>query len=177
MPVSQLIETIATESSGKPTVVFLVGPPASGKSSISQGLESKAFTRLSMDAIRGKLYGNEGTIGDEKLVKETLVQRYAQSLADKRDVFLDNTNCHRPARMSLSKRAREAGYEHIVFVIMRTPLRTCLARNRRRNRVVPDHIIRVMHAQMNGGHKVLKIEGRIIEVRPGSDTHHVKVKL
>jgi predicted kinase len=130
-----------------------------------------------MDAMRGELYGDEGIIGDGAAVKALLVRRYEASLKKRANILLDNTNCHRPARQSLINMARRSGYERIVLVVMRTPLRTCLSRNKKRSRVVPEKIIRLLHAQMVGAHRPIKSEGQIIEVRPGPTAQDLIVRL
>ena len=141
------------------TVVFLVGPPASGKSTISEPLVKAGFKRLSMDVIRGELFGDEGNVSQGALVKATLVERYEEALKQKECILLDNTNCQKRPREALILKAREAGYESIVLVVMLTPLRTCLKRNKKRSRVVPDDAIRLFHSQMVGKEKPVESGG------------------
>lgn len=174
MHVSALVASIET---GTPSVVLLVGAPASGKSTISTELENANYKRLSMDDIRAELYGDAGIIGDGKLVKKILVERYDAAIAAGQKILLDNTNCFRPARKQLIDKALAAGYDNIVLMVMRTPLRTCLARNKKRDRVVAEKVIRQIHSLIVGSNRVLPSEGKIVEVRPGPDALHVDVKM
>ncbi len=79
-------------------------------------------------------------------------------------------------REALILKAREAGYESIALVVMMTPLKTCLKRNKKRSRVVPEDMVRLFHAQMVGKEKPTESEGLIIEARPGPDAQHLYVK-
>ena len=80
-------------------------------------------------------------------------------------ILLDNTNCQEKPREALILKAREAGYESIALVVMLTPLKTCLKRNKKRSRVVPEDMVRLFHAQMVGKEKPTESEGLIIEAR------------
>lgn len=174
MHVDALVSKIDT---AEKSVVLLVGAPASGKSTISTALETAGFKRLSMDDIRAELYGDAGIIGDGKLVKSILVERYDAALAAGQKILLDNTNCFRPARTQLIKKARAVGYENIVLMVMRTPLRTCLARNKKRERKVAEKVVREIHGLIVGSNRVLPTEGMVVEVRPGPDAFNVDVKV
>jgi predicted kinase len=173
IPVSELLDKIVT---GTPALVLLAGPPASGKSTVSEGLEKRGFFRLSMDAIRGELFGDEGIYRDQQKVKALMMERFAAALAEKRNIYTDNTNCLRKLRDELTVKAREAGYKHIVLLVMFTPLETCIERNKGRSRVVPEDVIRQLHAALDGKGRPTADEGWVIEVRPGPDRDHVCVE-
>jgi predicted kinase len=160
---------------GTPTVVLLVGPPASGKSTVSNELEKRGFIRLSQDVIRGELYGDESVMGNQSEVKALFLKRYEAALLEKKCILIDNTNCHYGSRRSLVRKARDAGYKRVVLVVMRTPLRECLRRNAARARVVPEMVIRSMFKDLNDQHYVRRNEGIVIDVKPGPDAEHVHV--
>lgn len=141
-------------------VIILRGVPGSGKSTwvdkYDEYLETVgAYYRviLSRDNIRAKLFGTAAAHGvDEKAVTDNFNKWYDQYLdeATKRGdmtIIIDNTNCDWGRVLDLAVRAAQFGVK-VETVVIDTPLEEALRRNAARDRVVPEDVIRRMHAQL-----------------------------
>ncbi|SRR5579875_710556 len=147
-------------------VLVMVGIPASGKSTVAEALAAAGVTRLSRDAIRGELYGDEAIQGSGAEVSRLFYARLEDALAAGKLVVDDSTNCDRLLRRPVIALAQHHGYENIVLVVMETPLGECLRRNRARDRVVPEKVIEALHARLRSSEKPRASEGRRLFVRP-----------
>tara|TARA_X000001036_G_scaffold59413_1_gene49301 strand:+ start:109 stop:582 length:474 start_codon:yes stop_codon:yes gene_type:complete len=125
---------------------LLIGPPASGKTSASKRLaRTKDAFIISTDTIRESLYGLEEVQGDWKEIEPILHSQILDNISKGKSVIIDATNCnrkHREVLLKLDERINWTGY------IFRTPLVTCYARNKGRDRTVPMHAIYSMHHAM-----------------------------
>ena len=130
----------------KPTkeLRILVGIPGSGKSTLASQLVKLGFVRLSADAIRGELYGDEGIQGDGEKVFGKLNALLALNMTRGANIVVDNTNVHPKARKQIIKLGRQYGY-HITIVVVQCPLHTAIQRQFTRSRQVPEEAIRRMY--------------------------------
>lgn len=121
---------------------LLIGPPASGKTTLA-GLMAPMLEAelLSTDRIREQLYGDPMIQGHWSEVEECLHQAIADCVSQERSVLIDATHARRPWRLALSQRLE---LEHPVEWIgwwLRTPRAVCLEWNHRRERQVPELVI------------------------------------
>ncbi|MFJ4434585.1 AAA family ATPase [Streptomyces sp. NPDC088923] len=127
------------------SLVVLVGPPGSGKSTAARCWPSAA--RVSLDAYRALCTGSEAD--QTANVEARVIQRLIISTRLERGlpVVVDSTNTSEDTRASLLRLARHHGREAHA-VLLDTPLAACLARNAARARRVPEAVIRAKHAEM-----------------------------
>lgn len=78
-------------------VIFMIGVPCSGKSTVAKDIASKnpLFKIVSRDAIRTMLYGEYKMISeDEKMISNIQDKIVKEILKSGRSVILDNTHCN-----------------------------------------------------------------------------------
>lgn len=98
-----------------PTLTFLVGVPASGKSSWINSHKNEGFVVVEPDAIRREITGNvsDQKQNDEvwKIAKENIIK----ALKDNRDVVLDATNVKIEDRRQVLENLPECNLRAIIF--------------------------------------------------------------
>jgi predicted kinase len=136
-------------------LILLIGIPGSGKSSVAQQLvgQSQEHLLISTDAIRAQLFGNEAIQGPWLLIWRELDCQLRQALEAISQqlgtaAIYDATNASRRQRREAIAQVRTIGYTHITGLWLDTPIWLCLARNRRRQRQVPEEVIWRMHRQL-----------------------------
>lgn len=134
---------------GVPRIVLMVGLPASGKSTFSEGLMKAGFTLLSLDRIREELYGNAAEQGDWRKTRRRFDELFDEALDARRNIVVDNTNYNRSQRGRIIAKAKKAGVVDAHIVMLDVPLDECLRRNRSRSRVVAEEVIRGMHKELS----------------------------
>jgi predicted kinase len=138
----------ATAPSTKPSkgvVVLAIGLPGSGKST---WFKRRGVTPLSSDLLRTVLFDDITEQRYQHLVFSTLrsILR-ARLIARMPWNYLDATNLSPKERRHWIQMARQFGYEvHAVFFDV--PLEVCMERNRRRQRMVPEDVMRNMAAKL-----------------------------
>ncbi|MDZ4873714.1 MAG: hypothetical protein CLLPBCKN_003110 [Chroococcidiopsis cubana SAG 39.79] len=137
------------------SLILLVGLPGSGKSTLVGQLvaaDSK-LQPISTDKIRERLFGNEVIQGEWLLVWREVQRQFQRaaiqiSRGEVSTAIYDATNAQRRHRREVIVYARAAGFKQIVGLWVDTPVWLCLARNRRRDRQVPEEVILRMHRQL-----------------------------
>ncbi|MER8199673.1 AAA family ATPase [Streptomyces microflavus] len=149
------------------SVIVLVGPPASGKSTWTAN-RFPPSARVSLDLYRGLLTDSEAAqdANDEALALRALIME--GRLRRGRTTVCDSTSIEAAARADLLARARRHG-RPAAAVLFDTPLEECLARNAARERTVPPHVVRDMHAELPTV-KQLYDEGYTAVHHPGDTT-------
>ncbi len=123
---------------------FLIGPPASGKSTLATQLSTQNnYTTISTDAIRSQLYGNETIQGNWHDIETILLTQISESITAGIPVIYDATNAKRPYRMAILQKLPQQNCYWIAWHL-KTPLPICLEWNKQRTRQVPEIIIEKM---------------------------------
>ncbi|BBD60439.1 hypothetical protein NIES2109_32360 [Nostoc sp. HK-01] len=131
-------------------LILLIGLPGSGKSTVAKQLiaECPQMQLISTDAIRGQLFGDEIIQGPWFLVWQEVERQLQQTVAANQSAIFDATNAQRSHRRELIAFSRNLGFTQIVGIWITTPVWLCLARNKRRDRQVPEEVILRMHRQL-----------------------------
>ena len=151
------------------TLVFMVGCPASGKSTIAEKMsrEGNAVV-VSSDMVRKELFGDENCQDSPNLVFNRACKIIANGLYEGHDVVFDATNLHKKDRSAslirtmtiLSELGGNKEDVNLEAVLVRTDLTTCLERNRSRERHVPEDVLtRMWQASEAISDKTLRDEG------------------
>jgi predicted kinase len=129
----------------KGIVVLAIGLPGSGKSS---WFKRKNVIPLSSDMVRSLLFDDVREQRYQDLVFSNLRSMLKGRLIAKRPMnYVDATNLTPQERQHWIKLAKDYGYEvHAVFFDV--PLEVCIERHQRRDRVVPEDIMRRMAAKL-----------------------------
>lgn len=129
----------------KGVVVLSIGLPGSGKSS---WFKRNNITPLSSDLLRGLLFDDPNEQRFQDLVFSNLRSLLRARLVARRPMnYVDATNLSPHERQGWIKLAHDYGYEvHAVFFDV--PLDVCLDRNRKRQRVVAEDVMRRMGAKL-----------------------------
>lgn len=126
-------------------VVLAIGLPGSGKSS---WFKRHSVTPLSSDMVRSLLFDDVREQRFQDLVFSNLRSMLKARLIAKRPMnYVDATNLTPQERQHWIKLAKDYGYEvHAVFFDV--PLDVCLERHQRRDRVVPEDVMRRMASKL-----------------------------
>lgn len=140
-----------TSDKGQMTkLLLLIGLPGSGKTTLARHLlaDCPEMQIISTDAIRRQLFGDEAFQGTWLRVWREVLRQFRQALATGSTAIYDATNAQRRQRREVIASAREIGFTHITGIWVDTPVWLCLARNKRRQRQVPEEVIFRMHRQL-----------------------------
>jgi len=147
MPPAPASEAIGHAPQKKPkgVVVLAIGLPGSGKTT---WFRRRGVTPLSSDLLRSVLFDDVEEQRYQGLVFSTLRQLLrARLIARMPWNYVDATNLSPRERRQWIHMAKGFGYEvHAVFFDV--PLEVCLDRNRRRDRIVPEDVLRRMAAKL-----------------------------
>jgi predicted kinase len=136
---------VAAPRPPKGIVVLAIGLPGSGKSS---WFKRHNVVPLSSDMVRSLLFDDVREQRFQDLVFSNLRSMLKARLIAKRPMnYVDATNLTPQERQHWIKLARDYNYEvHAVFFDV--PLEVCIDRHQRRDRVVPEDIMRRMAAKL-----------------------------
>lgn len=129
----------------KGLVILAVGLPGSGKSS---WFKRNNITPLSSDMVRSLLFDDPAEQRFQDLVFSNLRSMLKARLIARRPMnYVDATNLTPQERHNWIKLAKDFGYEvHAVFFDV--PLEVCIERHHRRDRLVPEDVMRKMAAKL-----------------------------
>jgi predicted kinase len=138
---------VAPAPSGAPkgVVVLAIGLPGSGKSA---WFKRHNITPLSSDLLRALLFDDPTEQRFQDLVFSNLRSMLKARLIARRPLnYVDATNLTPQERHNWIKLAQDYGYE-VQAVFFDVPVDVCLERNQRRERVVPEDVMRRMAAKL-----------------------------
>jgi predicted kinase len=142
------IPSVAAPQAQRPSkglVILAVGLPGSGKSS---WFKRHNITPLSSDMVRSLLFDDPAEQRFQDLVFSNLRSMLKARLIARRPMnYVDATNLTPQERHNWIKLANDFGYEvHAVFFDV--PLDVCIERHQRRDRLVPEDVMRKMAAKL-----------------------------
>lgn len=150
-------------------LIVLVGIPGSGKTTLAEKLVEKGYLSLNADSIRHELYGDAANQGDPEEVFAIFFKQLEAALKAEKAIVIDNTNSNPKQRKPILDMAKAHGYEDIQIWIMDVALEICLQRNKGRERVVDEEIVRNVYKTIFGPGRPQRSEGKIVLVRPGAN--------
>jgi len=135
----------STKRASKGAVILSVGLPGSGKTT---WFKRRGVTPLSSDLLRSLLFDDPTEQRHQDLVFSSLRSLLrARLMARMPQNYVDATNLSPKERRHWIRMARDFGYEtHAVYFDV--PLETCMDRNRRRQRIVPEDVMHRMAAKL-----------------------------
>jgi predicted kinase len=132
-------------SPSKGVVILAVGLPGSGKSS---WFKRHNITPLSSDLLRSMLFDDPAEQRFQDLVFSNLRSMLKARLIARRPMnYVDATNLTPQERQNWIKLAKDFGYE-VQAVFFDVPLEVCIERHQRRDRLVPEDVMRKMAAKL-----------------------------
>jgi predicted kinase len=135
----------ATQRPPKGIVVLAVGLPGSGKSS---WFKRHNITPLSSDMLRSLLFDDPAEQRFQDLVFSNLRSMLKARLIAHRPLnYVDATNLTPQERQNWIKLGKDFGYE-VQAVFFDVPLEVCIERHQRRDRLVPEDVMRKMSAKL-----------------------------
>lgn len=136
---------LASADTECPRIVATRGPSASGKSTFATDLHmcGVQYSDLSRDRIRGLVFGDESIQGDQSVISKIQRLSIGEALRGGGNVMVCDTNTTADRLFAIRKVASTSPAYPLIFVVnFFTPFEECIARNARRSRVVPEHVIR-----------------------------------
>jgi predicted kinase len=129
----------------KGVVILAVGLPGSGKSS---WFKRHNITPLSSDMLRSLLFDDPAEQRFQDLVFSNLRSMLKARLIAHRPLnYVDATNLTPQERSNWIKLGKDFGYE-VQAVYFDVPLEVCIERHQRRDRLVPEDVMRKMSAKL-----------------------------
>ena len=137
--------TPITSKATRGAVVLAIGLPGSGKSS---WFKRHNVTPLSSDVVRSLLFDDPQEQRFQDLVFSNLRSMLKARLIARRPMnYLDATNLTSHERHNWIKLAKDFNYD-VQAVFFDVPVDVCMERNQRRQRVVPEDVMRRMASKL-----------------------------
>ena len=122
-----------------------VGLPCSGKSEYAKNLAVEHNAEIfSSDSLREEMFGDVNHQADNEALFKELHKRIRECLASDKNAIYDATNINYKRRMEFLKSLNKILCEKIA-ILMATPYEICLERNAKRERKVPEEVIKRMY--------------------------------
>ena len=124
-----------------------IGLPGSGKTTHLKQFASKiGADYVCADDIRTEWYGDSRVQTNPGLIWEEVRRRTRKALMAGMDVVVDGTNINPADRQQMIRACATATTVEAIWC--QAPFGVCLARNQRRDRVVPHHAMKRMRNQL-----------------------------
>jgi predicted kinase len=128
---------------------FLIGLPASGKSTLAQILAQESCGLVvSTDRVRAHLYRDEAIQGVWQEVETEVLSQVKGAINQRQSVIYDATNANRLWRTGFLQRVAAFGDTCWIGWYLDLPIDVCKERNRGRDRLVPESVIDSMAADL-----------------------------
>lgn len=129
-----------------PKCYIMIGLPGSGKDYLINSNKKENDIVVSSDKLREELFGD---INDQKHNNEVfneMFKRTVAALKNGQNVYYNATNINRKRRINLIKEIKNAVKKTIAFyaIVIATPYEKCLGNNNKRDRKVPEEVIKKM---------------------------------
>ncbi|MCC2380186.1 AAA family ATPase [Bacillus wiedmannii] len=132
-----------------PTLIYLVGLPASGKSSYAKMLQKQYRAAIvATDELRQTLFYSETKQGKTGILYRYAMERVREHLEDGRNVILDATNIERGFRVKALHRLHDIPNLEKRCYVVDTPYQECQKRNQERKRTVEERILEKMYKKV-----------------------------
>ena len=129
--------------------ICMVGLPGSGKSTYAKILSDQYNAIIcSSDRIREELFNDVNDQSHNADVFKELYKRIKDGLQNGQSVIMDSTNISYKRRMAFLQELKNIPCEKIC-VLMATPYETCCEQNTKRDRTVPEHVIKRMYMSID----------------------------
>lgn len=143
--------------SNKPYMIMMMGISGSGKSTLAKHISVKDGQIIvddsintsgspvihSSDDLREELYGDVNNQSNNNELFIELHRRIKNDLRSGKDVIYDATNINKKQRMSFINELSNIACKKVCVAVM-TPYENCLRNNEKRERKVPERVIRRM---------------------------------
>lgn len=124
---------------------MMVGLPCSGKSEHAKNLAAEHNAEIfSSDSLREEIFGDVNHQADNETLFKELHKRIRDCLASGKNAVYDATNINYKRRMEFLKSVNKTPCEKNA-ILMATPYEICLERNAKRERKVPEEVIKRMY--------------------------------
>lgn len=133
----------------------MIGPPASGKSTTRQD-SYPSHRVIDPDEIKTSLpgYDPKNPSRVHLLSKKIARQEFEESVKEGTSFVYDTTGGNTERMIREMAEARAAGFT-ITLLRVHAPLKTCLRRNRERERTVPDEVVREIWYEVQEAWEIL----------------------
>ena len=133
----------------RPKMIMMCGLVGSGKSDEAKRLAEQYNANIhASDNIREELSGDINNQNINDLVFKTLHNRIKEDLCNGKNCIYDATNINYKKRMAFLQELKNIPCKKIC-VLMATPYEVCLERNTKRNRTVPEDVIKRMYMKFD----------------------------
>lgn len=133
-----------------PTLHMLIGVSGAGKSTYAKKLLNENTTIASSDMLRKYLWGDENEQKRPAVIFEYMEYEVLKAFAQGKSIVYDATNLNAERRKQFLDRLRHKFHLNFkaVCYCFDVPVETCIARQDKRERKVPEEVIRRQAAQL-----------------------------
>ena len=131
----------------KPILYYLVGLPASGKSTWAKNMMDNNTILLSSDNLREELYGDINNQEHNGELFNELNKRVKENLKNGKDIIYDATNISSKRRISFLKELKKINC-HKQCIYFNTNFEMCIDRDKKRKRKVGTKVIEKMYKNL-----------------------------